>query len=98
VLRRAVEAEEDKPVQALTIEAATPESGLKLYNALSRFHPELELDDEDRQLIIVWFDTDREIADLLDTLHRFLDQRMNGDESVSSVCVATAGRSYNLHA
>jgi hypothetical protein len=71
--------------------AATPESGRRLYSALSTFRPELELDDEDRLLVVVRFDTDREVAEVLETLHRFLSERVNGDASVSSVCVAMDG-------
>ena len=86
-----LEAEAHRTVRALTIKAATPESGRRLYSALSTFRPELELDDEDRLLVVVRFDTDREAAEVLETLHRFLSERVNGDESVSSVCVAMDG-------
>jgi hypothetical protein len=96
--REEVEADEDRIVQALTIKAATAESGRRLYSALSMFRPELELDDEGRQFVVVRFDTDREVVELLNILHRFLDQSMNEDESVSSVSVAVDGRSYGLHA
>jgi len=99
VLRReGVEADEDRTVQALTIKAATAESGRRLYNTLTTFRPELELDDEGRPFVVVRFDTDRELAELLNILHLFLDQSMNDDESVGSVSVAVDGRSYSLHA
>ena len=96
--REEVEADEYRIVQALTIKAATAESGRRLYSALSTFRPELELDDAGRQFVVVRFDTDREVVELLNILHRFLDQSMNEDESVSSVSVAVDGRSYGLHA
>src|SRR5436309_13972105 len=95
--RNADEGEEDKTVQALTVKAVTAESGRRLYNTLTTFRPELELDDEGRPFVVVRFDTDRELVELLNILHLFLDQSMNDDESVGSVSVAVDGRSYGLH-
>jgi hypothetical protein len=66
-------------LRRLSIEAATPESGLSLFNALSSFRPWLEFDgDEDRCVVSVQLGSDGRTVEVLATLGEFLQARPVG--------------------
>lgn len=84
-------------MQMFTIQAASPASAAALYNALSTFHPELETDNEGRCSVSVALGSDRQVVEVLNTIHDHLRSRADGD-AVSSMVVALDDRHYTLHA
>jgi hypothetical protein len=83
-------------MQRLTIQAATHLSAQGLYSALSDFHPELVVDDEDKFFVSVDLGSDRQVVEVLDALHRFLDSRAE-ETVVNSMVVSLDERHYTLH-
>lgn len=81
-------------MEKLTILAATPESGRRLYDALSGFDAELvQYEDGTYQVEITLSRSDREIVDVLNAIERHVAQRGAGPARL-----ALDGRSYTLHA
>lgn len=78
----------------ITIEAATPESALALYQALAGFRAELrESDDGRRYVDIELTGGDRAIVEVLNAVEDYVTQRNDGP-----ALVALDDRIYALHA
>lgn len=81
-------------MEKLSILAATPESGRRLYDALSGFDAELiQSEDGTFQVEIALTGGDREIVDLLNAIERHVTERRAGPARI-----ALHGRRYTLHA
>jgi hypothetical protein len=81
-------------MQMLTIQAATPESAQNLYNTLAEFHPEL-VDQDGKWFVSVGLGSDRQVVQVLDAIHSFLDARSAGTPP-DSVVVALDERKYTI--
>ena len=80
-------------MQMLSIEAATQESGLALFRALSAFC--LELDDgQGRCFVSVELGTDRRALEVFDSLEAFMKTRAVGE--AVSMTVSVEGHDYRL--
>ncbi len=78
----------------ITIEAATPESALGLYQALAGFRAELRETEDGRRFIDVELrGGDREVVDVLNAVEDYVTRRSDGPARV-----ALNGRTYALHA
>jgi hypothetical protein len=83
-------------VQRLTIQAASPLSAQGLYSAVSEFNPDFTPDDEATCFVSVDLGSDRHVAFVLDSLHRFVDSRAAG-VAVNTVVVQLDGRRYRMN-
>ena len=80
-------------MNTISIEAATPESALGLYNALDGYRPELRTGDVGRRFIDVDVSGDCDIVEVLNAIENYVKHRDDGPARV-----AFAGRNYTLHA
>lgn len=81
-------------MNTITIEAATPESALALYQALAGFDPELRESDDGRRYIDVELrGGDRKIVEVLNAVEDYVTHRNDGPARVEF-----GGRDYVLHA
>lgn len=82
----------DSRVTTLTIEAATPESALALYQALAEFPAELRVSDDGRRFIDVELGGNLQIVAVLNAVEEYVTHRNDGPARV-----ALDDRSYMLH-
>lgn len=81
-------------MQTITIEGATPESALALYQALACFRADLRETDDGRSFIDVELRAgDREIVDVLNAVEDYVTHRHDGPARL-----AFNGHDYTLHA
>ena len=78
----------------LSIEAATPESGLAIARALSSFYAQLDIDEEGRCFVTVELGNDLRSLEVFAALGTFLKTRI--PETAKSMTVSVDGRAHRL--
>jgi len=83
-----------REMQTLTVEAATPDSALALYEALSGFRAELRATEDEHSYVEVTLgQSDREIVEVLNAIEDYVTHRATGPARVG-----LNGRKFALHA
>lgn len=81
-------------MNTITIEAATPESALALYEALADFGAELRASEDGRRFIDVELrGSDRKIVDVLNAVEDYVTRRNDGPARIE-----LGGHTYTLYA
>ena len=85
-------------MQSLSIEAASSDSALDLFDALLRFSPRWSRDEEGRHFVSVQLRSEAHVLVVLDTIRTHRGERAGVEEDpVRTVTVSVEDRRYSVH-